>query len=101
MEQTAAYAAMHGFGAFTTTLSVSSHKSYEMILAIGLALEVRYGVPFVREDFKKGGGALRSVQLAKSHGLYRQTYCGCRYSLAAAASRMDAERQDGGEAGGR
>ena len=28
-------------------------------------------------DFKKGGGYLRSIQLGKEYGIYRQHYCGC------------------------
>jgi predicted adenine nucleotide alpha hydrolase (AANH) superfamily ATPase len=81
---------MNGFEVFTTTLSVSPHKSFEMIRRIGSELEVRYGVSFLAEDFKKGNGFGRSVELARAYGLYRQGYCGCRFSL-----------RDDGDGGGR
>ena len=48
---------------------------------------------FEERDFKKKDGFLDSVRLAKAYGLYRQDYCGCRFSRAArdarAASRKD------------
>ena len=31
-------------------------------------------------DFKKQNGYLRSLELSRQYGLYRQNYCGCRYS---------------------
>ncbi|MDR0852879.1 MAG: epoxyqueuosine reductase QueH [Clostridiales Family XIII bacterium] len=80
MEVTAEYAAMNGFENFTTTLSVSPHKDYEMILSIGRNLAARFGINFVNEDFKKKNGFLRSIELSKAHELYRQNYCGCNYS---------------------
>lgn len=80
LERTAAYAAMSGFEYFTTTLSVSPHKDYEMILALGRELGVRYGLTFVAEDFKKRDGFRRSAELAKAYCLYRQDFCGCRFS---------------------
>ena len=79
LEKTAAYAAMNGFEYFTTTLSVSRHKSYEMILELGKMLALRYGLSFIDDDFKRGGEQ-RSVLLSKSYGLYRQNYCGCSFS---------------------
>ena len=80
LEKTAAYAAMNGFEYFTTTLSVSRFKNYEMILELGKELALRYSLSFVDDDFKRGGGDQRAVLLAKSYGLYRQNYCGCVFS---------------------
>jgi predicted adenine nucleotide alpha hydrolase (AANH) superfamily ATPase len=80
MEQAAAYASMHGHGEFTTTLSVSPHKNFELIRKIGGELSVRYSVGFLSEDFKKHAGYSLSVELSKKHGLYRQDYCGCSFS---------------------
>ena len=92
LEKTAEYAALHGYEYFSTTLSVSRHKSYEMIREAGMAIALRYGLTFEDGDFKKGGGGRRADELAKAYGLYRQGYCGCRFS------KRD-EGQDSGEAG--
>ncbi|MDR3304689.1 MAG: epoxyqueuosine reductase QueH [Clostridiales Family XIII bacterium] len=80
LEATAAFAAMNGFEYFTTTLSVSPHKNYEMILALGREIAVRYALTFLAEDFKKQDGYKRSIELSKAYCLYRQQYCGCRFS---------------------
>ena len=80
LERTAVYASLHGFDVFSTTLSVSPHKNYEMIAGIGRELALRYGLSFLAEDFKKRDGFRRSVALAEAYGLYRQSYCGCRFS---------------------
>ena len=80
LEKTAVYAAMNGFEYFSTALAVSRHKNHDMIREIGTALALRYGLTFIGDDFKKGGGEKRSIELAKSYGLYRQNYCGCSFS---------------------
>jgi predicted adenine nucleotide alpha hydrolase (AANH) superfamily ATPase len=41
----------------------------------------KYGVKYLFADFKKKNGYLRSLELSKEYGLYRQDYCGCRYSM--------------------
>lgn len=80
LDKTAAYAAMNGFEYFTTTLSVSPHKDFGMIKEAGNALALRYHVNFLAEDFKKQNGFGRSCELARAYDLYRQSYCGCRFS---------------------
>ena len=80
LEKTAAFASMNGFEHFSTTLSVSRHKSHRMIQELGNALALRYGLSFVDEDFKQGGGEQRAAGLARAYGLYRQNFCGCRFS---------------------
>ena len=65
---------------FTTTLSVSPHKNYEIISRLGKSIGEEVGIEFLDMDFKKKAGFQRSVQLAKEHGLYRQDYCGCEFS---------------------
>ncbi len=69
-----------GSGSVATTLSISPHKDAAMINRIGLELQDKYGVYFLAADFKKNGGYLRSVELSKEYGFYRQDYCGCAYS---------------------
>jgi predicted adenine nucleotide alpha hydrolase (AANH) superfamily ATPase len=81
MERAAMRARDTGGKYFGTTLSVSPHKSSPMIHEIGDALEREYGVKYLRADFKKRGGYASSVRRSKMYGLYRQSYCGCRYSI--------------------
>jgi predicted adenine nucleotide alpha hydrolase (AANH) superfamily ATPase len=59
---------------------VSPYKVSREINRIGYELEGEFGVKFLPSDFKKQGGYLRSVELSKQFGLYRQDFCGCRFS---------------------
>lgn len=74
---TAEAAEKNGFDYFTTTLTLSPLKNAEMINSIGEALG---GEKWLYCDFKKNDGYLRSLQLSKQYGLYRQNYCGCVFS---------------------
>ena len=67
-----------GADAFTTTLTISPHKSAQVINKIGREIG---GDKFLVRDFKKKDGFKRAVQLAKKWELYRQDYCGCIYSM--------------------
>ena len=71
---------MMGFDYFGTTLTVSPHKDYKQISALGRELALRYDLSFLDRDFKKKDGFRRSVELSRKYGLYRQNYCGCIYS---------------------
>ncbi len=81
LEKTVKKAKELGFDYFTTTLSISPHKNSEWINAIGRELENKFNINFLYSDFKKEEGYKNSVKLAKDYNLYRQDYCGCRYSL--------------------
>ena len=81
LDHTSELAKEHGFEYFTTTLSVSPHKNADNVNRIGEAAGKRYGVKYLFADFKKKNGYLRSLELSKQYGLYRQDYCGCRYSM--------------------
>ena len=78
---TAEQAKAHGFEYFTTTLSVSPHKNADNVNRIGEEAGKRHGVKYLFADFKKKNGYLRSLELSKEYVLYRQDYCGCRYSM--------------------
>jgi predicted adenine nucleotide alpha hydrolase (AANH) superfamily ATPase len=80
LEKTAETARMSGFDTFGTTLSVSPYKNFELIYKLGMQLGMRYGLTFLGEDFKKQGGYQRSIELSKEYHLYRQHFCGCRFS---------------------
>lgn len=79
LRKTAEYARKNGFDTFATTLTISPHKDAKKIHAIGKAQEKEHGVSFLESDFKKG--FKESVEMSKELGLYRQNYCGCRFSM--------------------
>ncbi len=78
LRYTAAYAASHGFDAFSTTLLVSPYQKHELIKQEAEAAAKEYSLPFDYEDYRLGyqQGVDRSLKL----GLYRQPYCGCVFS---------------------
>lgn len=80
-----------GFDYFTTTLSISPHKNAQKLNEIGQELAAQAGVRWLPSDFKKRGGYQRSIVLSHQYSLYRQNYCGCVYSAAAAARRRKGE----------
>lgn len=80
LSKTASYAKEKGFEFFTTTLSISPLKDAVLLNSIGDEVSKEYGVPYLFSEFKKRGGFLRSTELSKEYGLYRQDYCGCVFS---------------------
>lgn len=77
LKQTCLYMEERGWDAFTTTLTISRHKSADVINRIGREVG---GDRFLARDFKKKDGFRRTIELAKEWGLYQQNYCGCIYS---------------------
>ena len=79
MDYTARYAKEHGYDRFSTSLLVSPYQQHDFIAAIAEKSAEKYGVEFVyidwRPHFREG------QNMAREHGLYRQKYCGCIYSL--------------------
>ncbi|MGN0162351.1 MAG: epoxyqueuosine reductase QueH [Candidatus Ornithomonoglobus sp.] len=84
LEEAARAAKNGGFDYFTTTLSISPHKNAQKLNEIGAELSAEYDVPYLFSDFKKKNGYKRSCELSAVYGLYRQSYCGCAFSKAAA-----------------
>jgi len=83
LRRTAQWAAEHHWQYFTTTLSVSPHKDARRINEIGRKLAEEYksdNIHWLPSDFKKKNGYMRSIELSRQYGLYRQDYCGCVFS---------------------
>ncbi len=78
-----------GYDYFGTTLTVSPYKNCLMINEIGEELGRSYDIPFLVADFKKKNGYKRSIELSHEYHLYRQNYCGCKYS----ARNMEGEKK--------
>ncbi|MBR2950686.1 MAG: epoxyqueuosine reductase QueH [Lachnospiraceae bacterium] len=87
LREAACQAKEGGFDYFTTTLTISPLKNAQKLNEIGQRLAAEYGVTHLPSDFKKKGGYLRSTELSREHGLYRQDYCGCAFSKAESLKR--------------
>lgn len=86
--QTAKKAKELGFDFFTTTLSISPYKNSKWINELGKKYSEEYDVKFLYSDFKKNDGYKKSIVLSKEYDLYRQEYCGCRYSIKELEDRL-------------
>ncbi len=74
------YAKENNFDYITTTLTLSPLKNSKVINEIGKKLEDEYNFKYLYSDFKKKEGYKRSIILSKEYNLYRQDYCGCKFS---------------------
>ena len=92
--ETAKRAQEGGFDFFATTLTLSPYKNAEWLNEIGEKLALERGVVYLYTDFKKKGGYLRSTELSKAYGLYRQDFCGCRFSKAEEEKRKGQGKKD-------
>lgn len=81
LEKTCALAKKEKFDFFTTTLSISPYKNSSWINEIGYRISLKYGLNYLFSDFKKQDGYKKSIALSFKYDLYRQHYCGCKYSL--------------------
>ncbi|MGN0798601.1 MAG: epoxyqueuosine reductase QueH [Christensenellales bacterium] len=81
LDKTAQYAKQNGYDIFATTLTVSPHKNAKVINEIGLNIAQKYNIDYLVADFKKQDGYLKSIRLSQKYSLYRQNYCGCKFSL--------------------
>lgn len=81
LRRTARFAKENGFDLFATTLSVSPHKNAAAINEIGLKIAKELNIEFLEGNFKKEDGYKKSIELSKKFQLYRQNYCGCRFSI--------------------
>ncbi len=80
MDRAFSYAVENNYDMVTTTLSISPHKDAEYINMLGENLEKKYGIKYLHADFKKENGYLRSIELCRELGIYRQDYCGCEFA---------------------
>lgn len=78
---TAKVAASLGIRLFGSTLTTGRNKRAIVISPIGLAAGKRYGVAYYPEDWKKKGREEKGRMMARERGIYRQDYCGCKYSI--------------------
>jgi predicted adenine nucleotide alpha hydrolase (AANH) superfamily ATPase len=78
MDETARFAAEHGFDSFTTTLLISPYQQHEAIVEAAEQAAKTHGVSFLYRDFRP---LFREGQTeAREREMYMQKYCGCIFS---------------------
>lgn len=87
LARTVEFAVNCGIDHVATTLTISPHKNSNKIFQIGQDLVRENNITFQPYNFKKRDGFKRSVVICRDVGLFRQNYCGCRYSLEEKSSR--------------
>ena len=78
LEATAQKARESGINKITTSLVISPHKNFTLISELGKT--IAKDLEYISIDFKKKDGFLKTNNLSKELGLYRQNYCGCKFS---------------------
>lgn len=78
-----------GFEQYTTTLSVSPRKDFDVVTKVGQTFAECFKIDFLPINFKKEDGFLKSNNIAKKLGLYRQYYCGCPVSKNARDKQLE------------
>lgn len=82
MKEAIQYADQHDFDYMTTVMTISRHKNSMVLNQIGERLQKSYPkVKYFYSDFKKNDGYHKSIQISRKHNMYRQSYCGCQFSL--------------------
>lgn len=90
LEEAATYASQAGFDGVGTTLSVSPYQYTDVIRDELERAAAQAGVAAVFEDFRPFYD--QATRRSRALGMYRQNYCGCRFSDAEAAAER-AERK--------
>lgn len=70
-----------GIENFTTSIVISPYKNFQKLSTIGEEIASKTGINFLAIDFKKKDGFLKTNKIANSLSLYRQNYCGCKFSM--------------------
>jgi len=91
LEEAAAYAAGHGFEGLSTTLAVSPYQLRDVMHEELDRACADAGIASVFEDFTPYYD--EATRISRELGMYRQNYCGCRFSVAEAEATRAAIRK--------
>lgn len=69
-----------GIDKFTTSLTISPHKNFDKIQALGEKIAKDFELIYPPFNFKKKDGFLKTNKISKELNLYRQNYCGCKFA---------------------
>lgn len=92
LTMTAQYAAVHGFDAIATTLTVSPYQDVDGVRDVGLQAASDAGVEYFDRDFRELYP--RATVRSREAGMYRQNYCGCRFSQSEAEEQRARRREE-------
>lgn len=81
LKKTAEKAKLMKIKNFATSIVISPHKNFAKLSEIGTSIAKENNLEFLNIDFKKKDGFLKTNQISRDLGLYRQNYCGCKFSL--------------------
>lgn len=79
--KTAEFAKSRNIENFTTSIVISPHKNFDKITKIGQKIASDFNLNYLAIDFKKKDGFLKTNKISRELNLYRQNYCGCKFSL--------------------
>jgi len=88
----AKHAADAGFDAVATTLTVSPWQDPDGIREAGAAACAEHGIAFLVTDYRDRYG--EATRRSRELGMYRQNYCGCRYSDDEASEQRERRRAE-------
>ena len=82
----------HGFEHVSTTLAVSPYQLHDTCDELLVAIAERHGLTPVVRDFRPYYA--QATRESRELGMYRQNYCGCRFSAAEAAIERHVARDE-------
>ena len=74
------YAKQNNFDIFATTLTSGRNKKADVIHPFGFKIADKLSLNFLDTDWKTGGRQEKGRKMVEDKGIYRQKYCGCKYS---------------------
>lgn len=82
LTKTAQQASNLHFRYFSTTLGISRQKNLNFVTEAGKKAAEKFpDTIYLEYNWRKQGGSQRMDEIAQQEMFYRQTYCGCVYSL--------------------
>ncbi len=92
LEEAAAYAAAHGYEGLSTTLAVSPYQLRDVMHEELDRACADAGITPVFEDFTPYYD--EATRISRDLGMYRQNYCGCRFSVAEAEATRARQKEE-------
>lgn len=81
MDEAFNFANENGYDFFTTVMTISRQKNSQILNEIGAKLQQKYvKTKYFHSDFKKQKGIDEARYLTLHYELYKQLYCGCKYT---------------------
>ena len=79
LKRAAEFAKANGFTRMSSVLGISRYKDFDQVCRAGLMAGAEVGVSYETRDWRPYRA--ESAALAREFNLYRQNYCGCKFSI--------------------